>query len=649
MEYLGKYISGNGDIVKLELLDKSFSMLHSSPVLPNLKMVYKSKIDMFSEGFIWGANWWIQNSYGFTLGAIPLLAPHWAQILQRSYDAFWNRIGDGKRIGADGVDKCNQDNVPNVLSFCAPDGSLGDTVFENGIVYRQGDGDMDAYDWFYEGTAAGVNMQADILLFDRRKDQLEKYIPLMWRSLNFIERTRTENGLFLVGAASNLLAPSYGGSYNEQTGEIGKGYLTGLAVTYAAALKKFIELLKMTGDTEGCAECQKRLDRTLQALPLVLTDEGYLAKSMDPDGTLHGVYGAKKYGYLEAVCNVDAIAGSVVSDTVANSIYRKIAAVEGIRPVGAICTNYPHLDDTLISYQTGNRGPNSLELAPKLLSGDWVDGACWATVEGRAILAYLHLDQYEDAFKAADCYMKWAEEYRQDAPLTQWGYNTNNWWAKENDDYTVCERPVAVMIDNFAPVTCLLRGIFEYTANAKGLLITPHIPDSITEYVQHEPIWFAGCKIYISYKGGNCTPVFKLDGKVIATDNRNVFLEQSMLPADKEVYLSIDCSGQEGSLPFHKNELHLSGDISGVPKDIAEIYTTCLDALANEEDELRSSMLYEILLSVEAAAERRRLPFDKCSLRPMNDERKNGIIELYDMTVHELYQSYCNAKCITAR
>ena len=78
MTYNGQHIRGTGDTAWLELIDKSFSMLHSSPTLPNLKMLYKSATDHFSEGFIWGNGWWIQNSYGFTLGASPLLDPFWA-------------------------------------------------------------------------------------------------------------------------------------------------------------------------------------------------------------------------------------------------------------------------------------------------------------------------------------------------------------------------------------------------------------------------------------------------------------------------------------------------------------------------------------------------------------------------------------------
>ena len=200
MKYQGTHISGRGNSERLELIDKSFSMLHSSPTLPNLKMLYKSATDMLSEGFIWGTGWWIQNSYGFTMGAVPLLDDFWFHILQNSYDAFWKRIGDGKRVGAD-----NGQPSSAVYALCAPDGSLGDAVLEEGIVYRQGDGDFLAYDWFYEATAAGVNMQAEMLLFDRRPEQIKAYLPLLRRSLDHLESTRAENGLLLVGAAANLV------------------------------------------------------------------------------------------------------------------------------------------------------------------------------------------------------------------------------------------------------------------------------------------------------------------------------------------------------------------------------------------------------------------------------------------------------------
>ena len=65
MNYEGKHIRGKGDAAWLELIDKSFSMLHSSPTLPNLKMLYKSATDHFSEGFIWGGYWAIWDNMHF--------------------------------------------------------------------------------------------------------------------------------------------------------------------------------------------------------------------------------------------------------------------------------------------------------------------------------------------------------------------------------------------------------------------------------------------------------------------------------------------------------------------------------------------------------------------------------------------------------
>ena len=632
MKYTGKHISGEGSQEKLELIDRSFSMLRSSPLLPNLKMLYKSLTDMLSEGFIWGTGWWMQNSFGFTMGAIPLMDELWSQILFNSYDAFWRRIGDGKRVGTD-----NGLYDHEAYTLCAPDGSLGDCVNVNGIIYKQGDGDFYSYDWFYEATAAGVLITAEMLLFDRNSELIAKYVPLMKRSVNHIETVRAENDLFLVGPACNLLAPSYGGSFNEETGEEGKGYLTGISITYSAALKKLIEVLKLAEETEFAQECSKRLARNLNALPLLLTEEGYFAKSMDPDGTKHGVYGAKKYGYLEAVCNVDAIAWDVVSQETAEKIYDKIAEVEGIRPAGVLCNNYPHLDDTLISYRSGSSGPDSLK---PYCSGDWVDGGCWCTVEGRAILAYHKLGKYEDAYKAASYYMKWAEEYRQDEPLSQWGFNTRNQWQKENTEHTVIERPCAIMIDNFAAVTCLLRGMFDFAADAKGLSVKPQIPEDITKITQHEPLRFAGCSIYINYVGGDGPLHAVLGSEPLEIDeNGRIQIPVSLFENQKEVCLSISRSGNAESISVDVIQYvpEISGDIEGVPEDLRKIYEECREKLETAEGKY-AMQLREILLSTEAAAMRRKLPFDKHELRPMTADKIELIIGAYDNTVRELYK-----------
>ncbi|MEO5603457.1 MAG: hypothetical protein ABIR06_21230, partial [Cyclobacteriaceae bacterium] len=205
--YDGKFCAGAGDVEFLHLIDESFAFFHPNPTVPNLTMVYKPEWDTFTEGAGWGA-WWIQNSYGFSYAATPFLQEPWFSILQRSWDLFWDNQGDGKRKGLWG------DGKPNALSeLVAPDGCLGDAAAPGQIAYRQGDGDVKSHDWFYEATAAGVVMQAEILLVSRDLKTIGRYLPKMERSCDFIEKTRDPiNNLFLVGPACNLLAPSYGGA-----------------------------------------------------------------------------------------------------------------------------------------------------------------------------------------------------------------------------------------------------------------------------------------------------------------------------------------------------------------------------------------------------------------------------------------------------
>ena len=634
--YQGTHITGKGNLDYLKLIDQSFAMLHATADLPNLQMLYNpdegGEPDMLTEGFIWGGGWWIQNSYGFTLGAIPLVNELWQKILQNAYDAYWNRIADGKRGGI--AENPQDKNLIPFIPMIAPDGCLGDTVFKDGIIYKQGDGDFDRYEWFYEATGACVNMQADILLFNRDPETIRKYLPLMKRSLDFIERTRAENGLFLVGMCCNLLAPSFGGSYNAETGKFGKAYLTGLAITYAAGLVKNIELAKLVGETGLAADYQARLDRTKAALPQLLTDEGYFVKSMDPDGTKHGVYGQEKYGYLEAVCNVDAVANRIVDGTIAKSILDKIASVPGIRPAGTLCNNYPHLDDTYRSYELDTSGPDTLQIK----SGDWVDGGCWGTVEGRGLLSYLRMGRFDDAYKAAAWYMRWNEEYRQDAPLTQWGWNSNNLWAQESDDFAACNRPVAVMVDNFAAATCLIRGLFGYVSTAEGLTVETNIPTDIAEYHQHNPIYWGRCKVYISYFAGNGDIRATVNGRAVKAEGKSVLLTEQDLPRGGEVHLVINRTGEGKTVSLIKREDSLTGDIGGVPEDIRAIYGECAERLTTETDPIRRMRLTEILLMAEAGAKRRKLPFDRFSLRPTTEERIQGIIDLYDGTVRKLYR-----------
>ena len=261
-------------------------------------------------------------------------------------------------------------------------------------------------------------MQAEILLRGHDISQINKYLPRIERACNHIETARDpKNNLFLVGPGCNLLSPSYGG-VKMPDGTFGKGYLTGLSITYCAALERVAELYKIVGDKEKEALYRHRYKITRESLGQLLTDKGYFVKSMEPNGTKHGVLGQKNYAYLEGVANADAMCFRVTNDDTARSIYNQIAANPIIRPFDFLLTNAPALDDTYWCWGDFAKPAKGWDF---LVFGAWVDGGVWGTVEGRAIMGYYRLGQYEDIRRSATRAMKWAKDYRMDEPFCQCG------------------------------------------------------------------------------------------------------------------------------------------------------------------------------------------------------------------------------------
>jgi len=535
--YDGLFCSGSGDIDYLSLIDESFAFFHPNPVVPNLTMVYRPDWDTFTEGAGWGA-WWIQNSYGFSYAATPFLQEPWFSLLQRSWDLFWDNQGDGKRRGMWGGD------TPRILSqLVAPDGCLGDAAAPGQIAYRQGDGDVQSHDWFYEATAAAVVMQAEILLSSRDLKAIGYYLPKMERSCNFIENTRDSlNNLFLVGPASNLLAPSYGG-VQQPDGTFGKGYLAGLSITYLAALDRMVELYRLTGNNEKLADYQNRQKITRESLPQLMTPEGYFIKSMEPGGIKHGVPGQEQYGYLEGVANADAVALRVVDDQTAEKIYKQISAFPEIRPFDFLLTNAPGLDDTYANWGSAT-GPG---LRGFWTFGQWVNGGVWGTVEGRAILMYYRLGKFEDIRRSATRAMKWAKDFRMDAPWSQRGENTSNPWSDTGKHRT---GGVAVMIDNFAIPAATIRGLFDFDYKADRLILRPRIPGSITQYTQKQPVRFGEKELYLSCNnGGPKIKTVKVNGKEINIPTADeVVLMHSELPAEAKIEITTEGGWPEEQL-----------------------------------------------------------------------------------------------------
>ncbi len=495
--FKGKYFCGSGDIEYLQLLDISRRMFDPDPEFQNIPMLYTPEWNGLVEGPTWNA-WWIQNSYGTTYCALPFLREPIITFLQNSQNLWFDIMGNDKRIDSNIAD-----------NLVVPDGSLCDCASKDGVSYKQGDGRKDIHDWGFEFTAAGLLMQAELLLISRDPQAITNYLPKLERCANFIDTRRDpKNNLFSVGPAANLLAPSYAG-WRRSNGTYDFAYLTGLSITYIAALDRLIELEKLAGNIEKFGLYTKRRELAKSGLPLLITEEGYFIKSLDPDGTRHGVYGTSKYGYFESSPNHDAIAFRIVDDSQAEKIYAKIVSIPGLRPYDFIITNYPSLDDIYHDKISGI-----------WKFGKWVNGGVWSTCEARMILGYYRLGKHEDIRASMKRLLTFARRFRMDNPLTKFG-----------SDVYQPDQPINLTYDAFGPPAAMIRGLFDYIYTADGLQLFPHIPHSITELKQCFPVRFGNKKIYLSTVGtGDITSVLVNEKQWEFFDRKSVFLPYEKLP-----------------------------------------------------------------------------------------------------------------------
>lgn len=493
----GTYYTGKGDVEYLQLLDISRRMFEPDAEFQSIPMLYMPAWNGLVEGPTWGA-WWIQNSYGPTYCALPFWLEPWTTFIQNSQDLWFDQMGDGKRVGA---------SPPH--NWVAPDGALCDAAAPNWIIYKQGDGRIDIHDWGMEFTAAGLVMQAELLLINRDAKALVHYLPKLERCANFIETRRDpNNNLFLAGPAGNLLAPSYA-AWKRPDGTYDKAYLSGLSITYIAGLDRLIELEKLAGNADKVALYSERRERARKGLPTLMTDEGYFIKYLDPDGTRHGVYGAPKHGYFEAICNHDAICFRIVDDAQAEKIYEKIASIPGLRKHDLIVTNYPSLDDT---YHP--------DLPGIWKFGHWVNGGHWSTCEARMIMGYYRLGKTEDARRSMRQIMKFARDFRMDNNLVDFG----------NAVYQP-HQPINCVYDTYGVPAALIRGLFEYLYRADGLTLLPHIPPGITQMDQRFPIRFGAKRLVLSTIGSGPVTSVSVNGRPWKSfDARTISLPYDQTP-----------------------------------------------------------------------------------------------------------------------
>ena len=513
--FVGRYFRGTGDTEYLELLDIARRMLDADPEFQNLAMLYTPRWNGFVEGPKWDA-WWIQNSYGATFCALPLLEEPYRTFLANANDLWFRFIGDGRPYKA----------VFGGWEYTPPDGQLCDAATPEGAIHKQGDGRVAIHDFGLEFTAAGLLLQAEALLVSRDEEARRHYLPLLERSANLLETRRDpKNNLFLAGPAANLLAPSYAG-WRKPDGTYGQAYLAGLSVTTIAALDRLVELERLAGRTDQARLYAERRDLARRGLPALLTDEGYFIKSLDPDGTRHGVYGAARHGYFEASVNHDAISFGVVDDGQARRIWQKIASIPGLRPHQFIIANYPSLDDM---YETTGF----------FTFGQWVNGGHWSTCEARMILAYCRLGLYDEARRSMQTLLRFARAFRLDNPLTDFGAEV---WFRGD--------PIHLCYDSFGPPAALLRGLFEYQYGADALVLRPRVPPGITRLEQHFPVRFGAKRLFLATAGTGPVTAVEVNGKAWKSfDAGRVVLRYDQVPERAVVRIGLGGAAPPAFVP----------------------------------------------------------------------------------------------------
>ncbi|MDI6829567.1 MAG: hypothetical protein QME62_13905, partial [Armatimonadota bacterium] len=190
-----------------------------------------------------------------------------------------------------------------------------------------------------------------------------------------------------------------------------------------------------------------------------------------------------------------------------------------LRPYDFLITNYPSLDDTYEAWDSTN-------LSGLWEFGRWVNGGVWSTMEARAIMAYYRLGKYEDIRRSNLQSLKFARDYQMDAPLTNFGGDV---WFKD--------RLTNLCYDALGIPAATVRGLFEYVYKADSLILYPHIPPFVSEYIQKEPIRFGKKRIFLSVRNnGPKIETVKVNGKILAQSERNcVILPFNSLPKNAKV------------------------------------------------------------------------------------------------------------------
>jgi hypothetical protein len=117
------------------------------------------------------------------------------------------------------------------------------------------------------------------------------------------------------------------------------------------------------------------------------------------------------------------------------------------------------------------------------------------------ILGYYRLGKFEDARRSLRHWLTFAERFRLDNPLVQFGsevYQPN--------------QPINLTYDAFGPPAAFVRGLFEYLYRADELTLLPHVPPGITRLEQRFPVRFGTKRLYLATVGSGPITAVTMNG-----------------------------------------------------------------------------------------------------------------------------------------
>ena len=506
--------SGSDDSDYLSLLDASRRAFGESTVdsfRQSVPMLYSGSQDGLLEGPTWAA-WWTQNSYGTTMASLPFLPDVTMHALSQSQNWWFNNMADGKHSAYPDA---------SASQGWAPDGMLCDNGSPQDCNYKQGDEDVPIHDWTLEESLSALVMQAELLLITRNASGIRVFLPLFLRTSNLIESRRdpaTSMTTFLSGPSSNLLAPSFAG-WRLDNGRHAWSYLTGITITYSAALDRAAQCAQIVGDGDTAALLTARRGLNTRGFGEYLSPSGdYFVRSVDPNGTLHGVIGQDRFGYFEASPNHDAVAFRVVNDSVSRSIVDTIMSLKDrIRPNIFIL---PNTDAKMRAAEKGSgaTGYDDLPCGDADSCGGglwefgrWVNGGVWTTTEARWILAAARTNATEvGQASVREMINNFGNGWRMDNPLVDFGQAP---YQPDED--------INLTVDAFGASAAFVRGLFEYIYAADQLLLVPHFPDNLTSLEQRFGIRWGPYRIWIQSKGIRSSGIasVSLNGVAISSFN----------------------------------------------------------------------------------------------------------------------------------